>query len=285
MVNELDTHALTALGHPGRMAVFRLLARRAPHGVRPSEIAEALQLKPNTLSAYVTTLARAGVLTTWREGRSVYYGVDLQRIGALVDFLLNDCCRGRPDLCEPLAARSLKALADRGVGATRPLAVLFVCSGNAARSQFAEAILARDAGPRFKAFSAGTRPRKRLHPEAKRVLLLRGHDVTALVPKPLDLFMASDAPRMDIAITLCDRAANTESAPLPALPVAAHWPTARATTGADGSGTFEALYDAVEERIARFTTLPIEELDRVTLQCELDAIGTRVPTVLSIGEN
>ena len=101
MDHELDAEALTALGHPGRLAVFRLLARRAPHGVRPSEIAEALDLKPNTLSVYVTTLTRAGILTTWREGRSVYYGIDLD----------GDRAVRRPEFTKAFAATWSSALA------------------------------------------------------------------------------------------------------------------------------------------------------------------------------
>ena len=66
MESELDTDALAALGHPGRLAVFRLLARRAPQGVQPSEIAEALGMKRNTLSVHVHTLARGGLLRQWR---------------------------------------------------------------------------------------------------------------------------------------------------------------------------------------------------------------------------
>src|SRR3546814_18813320 len=83
MESSLDALALTALGHPGRLAVFRLLARRAPGGVRPSEIAEALGLKPNTLSVHVTTLARAGLVRSERSGKSVFYRIrsEERRVG------------------------------------------------------------------------------------------------------------------------------------------------------------------------------------------------------------
>ncbi|MCF3934410.1 helix-turn-helix domain-containing protein [Acuticoccus sp. M5D2P5] len=273
MDNEIDAEALTALGHPGRLAVFRLLARRAPHGVRPSEIAEALDLKPNTLSVYVTTLTRAGILTTWREGRSVYYGIDLKRVGALVDFLVNDCCRGRPELCEPLAARSLQRLAaHRDVGARN---VLFVCSGNSARSQFAEAILNSDGNGRFRAYSAGTKPNRRLNPEAVSVLTAHGHDTVGLKPKAVANFQLPGAPVMDYVITVCDQAANEDCPPLPGLPLTAHWGIARpsATLGNDRAAAFAAAYVAIAERLERFMALPVETLDALSLQNELDAIG------------
>ena len=272
MDHELDADALTALGHPGRLAVFRLLARRAPHGVRPSEIAEALDLKPNTLSVYVTTLTRAGILSTWREGRSVFYGIDLKRVGALVDFLVNDCCRGRPELCEPLAARVLQRL-DAERGAVRN--VLFVCSGNSARSQFAEAILNKTGGGRFRGWSAGTKPNKRLNPEAVAVLEAHGHDLSGLKPKAIAHFERPSAPRMDFVITLCDQAANEDCPPLPGHPVTAHWGILRpsAIEGAERAAAFAAAYDAVRTRIERFVALPVEALDALSLQSELDAIG------------
>ena len=273
MDHELDAEALTALGHPGRLAVFRLLARRAPHGVRPSEIADALDLKPNTLSVYVTTLTRAGILTTWREGRSVYYGIDLKRVGTLIDFLVNDCCRGRPELCEPLAARSLQRLAAHRDGGPRN--VLFVCSGNSARSQFAEAILNRDGNSRFRAHSAGTTPNRRLNPEAVSVLVAHGHDADGLKPKAIASFERPGAPVMDYVITVCDQAANEDCPPLPGLPLTAHWGIARpsAALGDDRAAAFAAAYDAIAERLERFMALPVETLDAKSMQNELDAIG------------
>lgn len=274
----LDAEALTALGHPGRLAVFRLLARRAPHGVRPSEIAGALDLKANTLSAYVTTLTRAGLLLTWREGRSVYYGVNVDRIGALVDFLVNDCCRGRPELCAPLAARSLERLA-RHDAAGRPLEVLFVCTGNSARSIFAEAILNAEGRGRFRAHSAGTNPAKRVRPEATKVLKARGHETKGLAPKSLAAFEGPGAPRMDAVITVCDRAANEDCPPLPGLPVTAHWgvPDPAATGAKDRDEAFEAAYEALAERIRRFLASATGELDLAGLQRRLDAAGAARP--------
>jgi arsenate reductase len=265
-----DTEALTALGHPGRLAVFRLLARRAPHGVRPSEIADALALKPNTLSIYVKELTRAGLLRTWRDGRSVFYGIDLDRVGGLVDFLVNDCCRGRPELCVPLAERSLQ----RAVGAKRPLDVLFVCSGNSARSVFAEAILSRDGNGRFRAHSAGTRPAAALRPEAAAVLTAHGHDPGRFTPKGVDAFLDPAAPRMDLVITVCDQAANEECPPVPGLPVTAHWGVpAPAAAGGDRQAAFDGAYAALESRIACFLALPFDRLDPLALQRELDTIG------------
>jgi len=271
----LDAAALTALGHSGRLAVFRLLARRAPHGVRPGEIADALDLKPNTLSAYVATLTRAGLLVTWREGRSVYYGINVDRIGALVDFLVNDCCRGRPDLCEPLAARSLQRIERQGT-AKGPIDVLFVCTGNSARSVFAEALLNAQGEGRFRAHSAGTDPAKRVQPEAVKTLKAHGHPTTGLSPKDVAVFREPDAPRMDVVITVCDRAANEDCPPLPGLPVTAHWgvPDPAAAPAEVRGAAFVAAYEALAERIRQFLADGLDVLDPAHLQCRLDAAVT-----------
>ena len=131
---RFGTAALTALGHDGRLAVFRLLARRAPDWVPAGELASALGLKQNTLSVYVAILTRAGLLRQRRQGRSILYSIDLNRVGALLDFLVNDCCRGRPELCEPLAAHALRRLEEGNCMSERIFNVLFICTGNSARS-------------------------------------------------------------------------------------------------------------------------------------------------------
>lgn len=85
------------MGHPGRLAVFRLLIRFAPQGARPTEIAEALQLKPNTLSHHLADLTAAGLVSVGRQRRSLFYAVDLEATEALIGDLAHDVGRGRPE--------------------------------------------------------------------------------------------------------------------------------------------------------------------------------------------
>ena len=280
---ELDTRALAALGHPGRLAVFRLLARRAPQGVQPSEIAAALGMKRNTLSVHVTTLARAGLVTQQRAGKAVYYALDLTRTAALVDFLVNDCCRGRPELCTPMAAPALRRLQQGGSPmAATPYAVLFICSGNSARSIFAEALLRDLGGERFRALSAGTRPYSELNPFALDVLRQAGHDVSALRSKNVSEFQGAEAPALDFVFTVCDRAANEECPPWPGQPITAHWgvadPVAAEGTEAERALAFRRAYDALRRRIEYFVELPIDSLDRMSLQRRLDRIDADAAT-------
>ena len=265
---------LTTLGHPGRLSVFRLLARRAPEGVRPSEMAGALGLKPNTLSVYLGALERAGLVTSQRRGKSVYYNVHLSRMGGLVDFLVADCCRGRPDLCAPRTAATLHG---ESFMEEKTYNVLFICTGNSARSIFAEALLTSEGGGKFNAYSAGTKPYSALNPFAVELLRRNGHDVTGLRAKNIDEFQRDGAPVMDFVFTVCDSAANEECPPWPGQPITAHWglpdPVKVEGTEAEKSLAFATTYAQMLHRIQAFVALSFAQLDRLSLQARLDDIG------------
>lgn len=94
--------ALSALGHDGRLEIFRLLVRMAPNGMHAGDVAEHLDVKANTLSANLTVLANAGLVTGEREGRHIRYRADLDAMRDLLGFLLEDCCGGSPELCQPI---------------------------------------------------------------------------------------------------------------------------------------------------------------------------------------
>ncbi|WP_095589138.1 helix-turn-helix domain-containing protein [Actibacterium ureilyticum] len=274
---ELDSAAqtLNTLGHPGRLAVLRLLARRAPEGVPATEIAQALGLKPNTLSVYVGALARAGLVTAERRGTSILYRIDLAGMGALVDFLVADCCRGRPDLCAPETAH---ALASGGFAMTQTTYnVLFICSGNSARSIFAEALLRDLGGARFNVFSAGTRPGAAPNPYTLKLLRLNGHATDGLRSKNVSEFQGADAPQMDFVFTVCDTAANEDCPPWPGQPVTGHWglpdPVKVQGTRAERGLAFAQTYGAMRRRVEAFAALPIAQLDRLSLQARVDDIS------------
>lgn len=265
---------LSTLGHPKRLAVFSLLMRRYPDRVPATEIANALDLKPNTLSTYVSALMQAGLILQERVGTSLRYTVALEATQATIAFLVNDCCRGRPELCLPFD----RVVTDRTSEMTdRKFNVLFICTGNSARSIFAEAIL-RDLAPdRFNVFSAGTKPRSELNPFALEVLQHNGHDVSALRAKNIGEFQADDAPTLDFVFTVCDQAANEECPAWQGQTISAHWgmpdPVKVEGTDAEKSLAFHQTYGALRNRMTGFTALPIASLDRISLQKAVDDIG------------
>ncbi len=274
MEQDRATHAFAALGHPGRLAVLRLLMRFAPQGVRPTEIAASLGLKQNTLSHHLADLAATGLVRVERQGRSLFYSVDLDTTEALIGYLALDVGRARPDLMTSL----LGTTGERPAMGTRTYNVLFICSGNSARSIFAEALL-RDLGKgRFTAFSAGTRPGSTLNPFALEVLGRNGHDLAGLRSKHLGEFQQAGAPVMDFVFTVCDTAAAEECPPWPGQPITGHWglpdPVKAQGTDAEKALVFAQTYGALRRRISAFVALPIASLDRLSLQSRVDAIGT-----------
>ena len=94
--------ALSSLAQPTRLEVFRLLVRSEPGGLPAGEIARQLDVPHNTMSTHLNILSRAGLVSAERFGRSIVYRVDLSVVRGLVVYLLNDCCGGRPELCQPL---------------------------------------------------------------------------------------------------------------------------------------------------------------------------------------
>jgi len=155
--------------------------------------------------------------------------------------------------------------------------VLFLCTGNSARSILAEALLDRDGGGRFRAFSAGSFPRGEVHPMALRILGELGFPTEGLRSKSWDEFAAPDAPRMDFIFTVCDDAAGEVCPIWPGQPVTAHWgiEDPAAVEGPERREAFERALTYLRNRIALFLALPLETLDRMSLQHRLKEIGSR----------
>ena len=262
---------LTTLGHPQRLALFRLLIRRYPDRVPAGELAGALGLKPSTLSAYLSALMQAGLVSQERAATSLRYAIDMEEVRRTFDYLLLDCCRGRPELCLPAALKGAPTMTDRKYN------VLFICTGNSARSIFAEAILRKEAGDRFNVYSAGTRPQSSLNPFALDVLRQKGHDIAVLRAKNVAEFQGPDAPGFDFVFTVCNQAANEDCPAWTGQPVSAHWgmpdPVKAEGTEAQKSLAFQQAYGALQNRIRAFAALPIASLDRISLQKAVDAIA------------
>ena len=155
--------------------------------------------------------------------------------------------------------------------------VLFVCTGNSARSIFAESILRKEAGDRFNVYSAGTKPRSELNPFALDVLKSKGHDIWELRAKTVGEFQGADAPALDFVFTVCNQAANEDCPTWEGQPVSAHWgmpdPVKVEGTDAQKSLAFQQAYGALRNRIIAFAALPLASLDRISLQKAVDNIA------------
>lgn len=162
-----------------------------------------------------------------------------------------------------------------------PFNVLFLCTGNSARSIIAEAILNRVGQGRFKAFSAGSRPKGEVHPYALQLLKSLNHDTSFARSKNWEEFAAPGAPEMHFVFTVCDNAAMEACPVWPGQPMTAHWgvpdPAAVVGTEAEKHLAFAETYRMLNSRISIFTSLPMNSLDRLALQKRLREIGVELP--------
>ena len=164
----------------------------------------------------------------------------------------------------------------------KPYNVLFLCTGNSARSIMAEALLNDLGKGRFRAHSAGSHPSGRVNPVSLELLRSGRHPVEGLRSKSWDEFGTPDAPRMDFVITVCDRAAGEVCPVWPGQPVSAHWgfedPAAFVGPDEEKRRRFLDVYQQIATRIRLFINLPLEKLDRLALVREVRALGARSKT-------
>jgi len=164
--------------------------------------------------------------------------------------------------------------------------VLFLCTGNSARSIMAECILNRAGDGRFSGYSAGSHPGGRVHPYALSLLKSRNHSTDELRSKSWDEFAAEEAPEMDFVFTVCDNAAGEICPIWPGTPMTAHWPfpDPAAFDGAEAEhrALFAEVYGMLEPRISIFVNLPITTLDGLSLKTSLDEIGESGATITDI---
>lgn len=159
--------------------------------------------------------------------------------------------------------------------------VLFLCTGNSARSILAEAILNREGQGRFKAYSAGSMPTGKVHPYALDLLRNNNHPLDELRSKSWEEFARPDAPKMDFVFTVCDNAANEVCPIWPGQPMTAHWgvPDPAAVEGNEALKrlAFAETYRFMSNRISIFVNLPLSSLDKLSLQAHLNEIGQSFP--------
>ncbi|MGE0751428.1 MAG: arsenate reductase ArsC [Variibacter sp.] len=159
----------------------------------------------------------------------------------------------------------------------RPRNVLFLCTGNSARSIIAEAVLNKIGAGKFRAYSAGSQPRGEINPHTIRLLKGLGYDTSGFRSKSWNEFAKPGAPAFDFIFTVCDDAAGEACPVWPGKPMTAHWgiPDPAAVTGSDAeiALAFNETYRMLSRRIELLLALPLESLDRMATQARLNEIG------------
>jgi arsenate reductase len=159
----------------------------------------------------------------------------------------------------------------------RPFNVLFLCTGNSARSIMAEAILNKLGAGKFRAYSAGSQPTGRVHPHTIQLLQSLGYETSGFRSKSWSEFARPDAPALDFVFTVCHNAAGETCPVWPGQPMTAHWgipdPAEAKGSPAEVALAFKDAYRMLSQRIAVFAALPIRSLDQLSLQKRLAEIG------------
>jgi arsenate reductase (thioredoxin) len=170
----------------------------------------------------------------------------------------------------------------------RPFNVLFLCTGNSARSVIAEAILNRVGVGKFRAYSAGSHPKGQIHPETIRLLQDLHNDTSGFRSKSWSKFADPGAPPLDFVFTVCDNAAGETCPVWPGQPMTAHWgvPDPAEATGnaAEIALAFKDAYRMLDRRISIFVSLPLRSLDQLSLQNKLREIGRMDGATVKAGE-
>lgn len=250
--------ALAALAQESRLDIYRLLVEAGAQGLPAGHIGDRVGLPSATLAFHLKKLKRAGLVGFTRNGRSLIYAAVYPAMTSLLSYLTENCCRGHP---------------------ARVFNVLFLCTGNAARSILAECILTQLGSGHFIGFSAGSFPRGKIHPLALRLITEQGIPTDSLRSKSWNEFASPGAPVMDFVFTVCDRAAGEVCPIWPGQPVTAHWgipdPAAAEGTETERTIAFRDTFSTLERRLKIIVALPVDKLDRMALQRRVDAIGRK----------
>lgn len=266
------TEAFGALGHPTRLAVFRALIDAGDDGVAAGELATGLRIPAPTLSFHLKGLMQAELVHGEARGRQLIYRARLDTLDRMLAFL----GRRRVEAFTGFARSTPSGVFP--MDPNRSFNVLFLCTGNSARSILAEALLNAQGRGRFRAYSAGSQPAGRVNPFALELLERNRIDTAGLRSKSWEEFAAPGAPALDFVFTVCDNAANEVCPVWPGQPMSAHWgiPDPAAVTGDDTERrrAFAQAFQQLSLRLSLFLSLPLAALDGLALQRKLDEIGT-----------
>ncbi len=275
MNDDIAIKALGALAHPYRLTLFKVLMRQGVAGKSAGQLARYLDVPPSSLSFHLAQLEQAGLIRARRHHRQIIYAADTDRVRAFLAFLTGDCFNGHPAVHDEMAK-----LTDVYGGFTmedRVYNVLFLCTGNSARSIMAECIMNREGAGKFRGYSAGSMPKGEVLPEIKTFLEHTNYSTEELRSKSWEEFEKEGAPVMDFVFTVCDNAAGEVCPIWPGQPMSAHWgvpdPAGFEGTEAERAAFIAEVYRMLSNRIRIFVNLPIASLDKLTLQKHIERIG------------
>ncbi len=278
MDKSIAITVLGALAQDTRLGIFRHLAQNGPQPA--GQIGEHFGLPLATLSFHLKTLQQAGLLDCRREGRQLIYQARCEMIIELMAHLTEHCCN--LPAFDPTAVIPSETLTRKLTTMNQESVynVLFLCTGNSARSILAEAVMNRLGNGRFRAFSAGSFPTGKVNPLTLKLLELQGIPTEGLRSKNWNEFAMPDSPPLDFVFTVCDNAAGEVCPVWPGQPMSAHWGV-EDPAGVEGDDAIKMLafrkaLRELENRIKIFMSLPIQSLDKIKLQSRLDEIGQTV---------
>ena len=278
MESEDAAFAFAALGQGTRLDLLRTLLDAGSSGLPAGDIAMLLRVPSSTLSFHLRALDQAGLIAATRQGRSLIYAVQFARLRALLAFLVEACCGGRPERCGDLGRMLDTITRENTFMRAATFNVLFLCTHNSARSIMAEALLTKLSPGRFAAHSAGSDPSSSGPiPEVLALLKTLGHDVSELRSKSWSEFTGPNAPEMDFVITLCDTLHGQACPDFGATTITGAWPLPDPSkfggSPAERATLLNEVYAGLRRRLEAFTALPIASLDRMALKARLDELA------------
>ena len=291
-----SAHVFSALSQETRLETYRLLSRYQPYGLAAGDIARLLAVPHNTLSTHLAILEHAGLVRSRRAGRSKIYCAVMLGLTAAIAYLDEGDARmpGQgildgeyatgddpfeyPDKREPMERRE------------RCVNVLVLCTENSTRSILAEAILNRESAGRIQAFSAGSNPAAQPNPVALEFLGSLGYDTSTLRSKSWKEFAGRSAPRMDVIVTVCDRAANERCPKWPGTPLTFHWGVPKLAAAGQQQNkkraAVEMTYRLLMNRVTTFVNLPLNRLQSKKFTRQMQNIGLMAgASELSVARN
>lgn len=272
------TELLAALAQENRLEIYRYLVQAGEKGLAVGQISEHFELSGATLSFHLKNLKQAGLIHCTRQGRSLIYCANYAMMNELLDYLMENCCGGHA--CRTLEYLEYQSMKE-DIMTQRCYNILFLCTGNSARSIMAESLMRRWGGARFNAYSAGSHPAGEVNPFTLQFLQQMNFSIEGLRSKSWDEFTTPDAPHLDFVITVCDKAANEVCPIWPGQPLTSHWgvadPVAVEGNEEQKMQAFREAFRILDNRIKLFTALQIEGLERLRLKEKMDELGKIIP--------